>query len=208
MSGRALVLFGFLCFLFSIWVLSRLYRHPLNVFYKARPSCDAVIEDVADRYCVDPLLIKAVIWCESRFDPDAKGAKGEVGLMQIRPEHGAVEESAKACGIDTPKYGLLYVPELNVEIGTWYLAKALRKWRGYKHRIELALSEYNAGASGMSPWIPENSDDEVTERITIASTRRYVRSIMDRYATYQRQRSGVGSKRPGGHQPPRRWNPE
>ncbi|NOY74616.1 MAG: lytic transglycosylase domain-containing protein [Kiritimatiellaeota bacterium] len=179
-SARWLLPSAFLVFS-AVLSLTLSYRHPLSFFTRSRPSYDSMIEDAAERHCVDPALIKAVIWRESRFDPNARGAKGEVGLMQIRPRNGAVEDWAVAYGLESPKVGLLFNPELNLEIGTWYLARALRKWRGYKHSVELALSEYNAGAMGMTAWIPEDPDGEVADRITITSTRRYVRSIMDRY---------------------------
>ena len=45
---------------------------------------DSFILAAAKRYQVDPALVKAVVWRESRFDPDARGRAGELGLMQIR----------------------------------------------------------------------------------------------------------------------------
>ena len=179
---RWLVPFCFLVVVCSTVVLSKLYRYPMSVFHRfPRQHYDAVVADAAARHCIAPALLKSVIWCESRFDANAVGSKGEVGLMQVRPRNGAVEEWAKVHDVPPPRYGLLFNPGLNVEIGAWYLGRALRKWRPYKNRVALALSEYNAGAAGMTPWIPRNSDDEVVERITIASTRRYVRTILARY---------------------------
>src|SRR5687767_4675578 len=43
------------------------------------------ISRAAEKYRVDPLLVKAVIWQESRFNKNAKGRAGEIGLMQIMP---------------------------------------------------------------------------------------------------------------------------
>jgi soluble lytic murein transglycosylase-like protein len=77
---------------------------------------------------------------------------------------------------------------VNLEIGAWYLSRALRRWSGYKHQLELAISEYNAGPTGMKPWIPENHDGDVIDRITIPSTRQYVRSVLDRYHWYLERR--------------------
>ena len=45
---------------------------------------DGVIRTAAAQYGVDPALVKAVVWRESRFNPKARGAAGELGLMQIR----------------------------------------------------------------------------------------------------------------------------
>ena len=44
---------------------------------------DAIIREVAEAYDVDPLLIKAMVWHESRFNPLAEGRAGEIGLMQM-----------------------------------------------------------------------------------------------------------------------------
>ena len=164
------------------------HRNPMIVFFSSKSGYDNLILDAAEKHCIDPALLSAVAWHESRFDPNARGAKGEVGLMQIRPKNGAVEEWAYAHHVDPPLDGLLFVPELNLEIGAWYLARAIRKWAGYKSQIELALSEYNAGATGMTSWIPENPQDEVTDRITIPSTRYYVRMIMDKYISNVKKR--------------------
>src|SRR5207253_10929165 len=46
---------------------------------------DSDIARAAAKYRIDPLLVKAVIWQESRFDRNAKGRAGEIGLMQIMP---------------------------------------------------------------------------------------------------------------------------
>src|SRR5258708_18248531 len=57
-------------------------------------SQDGPILAAARRYGVDPALVKAVVWRESRFHPQARGRVGELGLMQIREE--AAQEWADA----------------------------------------------------------------------------------------------------------------
>src|SRR5512144_2060024 len=46
---------------------------------------DTQISRVAQRYGIDPALVKAVVWRESKFNPKVRGRVGEIGLMQIRP---------------------------------------------------------------------------------------------------------------------------
>jgi soluble lytic murein transglycosylase len=173
--------------LFAIILYLLYYFCSPHFFYK-KTDYKHIIKDCARRHCVDPALIKAVIWQESRFSPNAKGRKGEVGLMQIRPKYGAATDWARAHGVEVPSIGLLYRPELNIEIGTWYLGKALKNWHGYKYQYQLALSEYNAGRAGMKEWVPDKFDGEVVENIKIPSTKAYVKAIMKRYEWYAARR--------------------
>ena len=143
---------------------------------------DAIIEKTARKYNVDSRFIKAVISQESKFDSRARGSSGEIGLMQIMP--GAAADWARHYKIDNVHHGLLFDPELNIEIGTWYLAKALKRWRNYKHAKELALCQYNAGGKRADNWKPESYDGTVLDRIKIRSTRAYVEAIMYKYNRY------------------------
>ena len=63
---------------------------PVYTFYEwispARfQQYDKLIRAVATENHVDPMLVKAVVWRESRFNPRAHGRAGELGLMQIMP---------------------------------------------------------------------------------------------------------------------------
>ena len=169
------ILFGTLLFLF--WYVFDSYK---QLFY-ARIDYKPIIEDAANRHCIDPNLLEALIWQESRFRVNIRGAHNEVGLMQIRPSHGAASDWSTHHKIKIPCEGVLFNPGLNIEIGAWYLGRALRKWSGYDYQYELALSEYNAGRKGMTPWIPADYNGEVVERITIPSTKAYVKSIMAKF---------------------------
>jgi len=144
---------------------------------------DDLIEKAARKYNVDSRFIKAVISQESKFDPRARGSAGEIGLMQIMPGGSAVDW-ARYYKIDKLREGLLYKPELNIEIGTWYLSMALKRWSKYKHARELALCQYNAGSKRADKWKPDTYDGTVVDRIKIKSTRAYVESIMRKYDRY------------------------
>src|SRR6476661_5617199 len=63
-------------------------RTPLYAFYewmrRARfHQYDRLIRSVALEHRLDPMLVKAVVWRESRFDPKKRGTHGERGLMQV-----------------------------------------------------------------------------------------------------------------------------
>ena len=143
----------------------------------------------ARRHGIDPELVRAVIWQESRFDAAAVGAAGEIGLMQILPG-GAVAEWARVMRCPAPPERQLFRPEVNLEIGCFYLARALRRWEGYRCATELALCQYNAGESRAKRWQPDDPQTEdIIDRITIDTTREYVKAIMKRYHQYDRERA-------------------
>ena len=147
---------------------------------------DSMIEAAGRRNGVDPALLKAVIWRESRFDRDAVGTKGEVGLMQIMVQF-AAKDWADAHKRPVPTKGALSDPELNIEIGSWYLGRALRRWAGYREATALALCEYNAGITRADAWKPPDKNGSVIDRIDIASTASYVTVILTKQKEYARE---------------------
>lgn len=146
----------------------------------------AEIKEAAAKHGVDSRLVRAVIYEESRFRPGAVGKAGEVGLMQVMPNRAAVDW-AKANNVPCPEAGVLFSPRINLEIGCWYLSDGLRRFRDYKCANELALARYNAGLSRANKWKPKDKNGKVIENITIASTKKYVKNIMNRYRRYCRE---------------------
>ncbi len=153
---------------------------------------DPIIRQAARRHNLPFGLIKAVIWQESKFRPDARGKHGEVGLMQVMPgPRGAVQHWADSRCVGHPCNGVLFDPAMNVEIGSWYLAMALKIWRakGYRHAEELALCAYNAGPGKADQWKPDEKSGEVIGNISYPSTRKYVAGVMDKYRSFLKTES-------------------
>ena len=141
------------------------------------------INEAAAKYGLDSRLVRAVIYEESRFRPGAIGKAGEVGLMQVMPNR-AAKDWAKAHNVPCPEAGVLFSPRMNLEVGCWYLSDGLRKFRDYNSATELALARYNAGLTRANKWKPKEKDGQVIDNITIASTKKYVKNIMNRYRRY------------------------
>src|SRR6266571_6287242 len=59
---------------------------------------DHLIRSVATEHYLDPMLVKAVVWRESKFDPKKYGSAGERGLMQVSEK--AAKEWANEHKID------------------------------------------------------------------------------------------------------------
>ena len=125
-----------------------------------------------------------MIWKESRFDASARGSKGEIGLMQVMPSS-AVKDWEKAFQRKVPSDGALMDPALNIEIGSWFLGRALERWKDYNDAESLALCEYNAGIQRADAWKPLLHDGKVMPNIDIESTRKYVRDILERRDEYE-----------------------
>jgi soluble lytic murein transglycosylase len=151
---------------------------------------DQLIQSVAVKNQVDPMLIKAVVWRESRFDAHKYGSAGERGLMQVSEK--AANEWAKESRLENFRVEELFDPKTNLEAGSWYLSRALLHWQREEDPVPFALAEYNAGASRAQRWaggedarsMPSNT---FRRNIDFPGTRKYVDSIIDRYAFYKRR---------------------
>ena len=144
---------------------------------------DALLLAAGQQHQVDPRLISAVIWKESLYNPRASGAAQEVGLMQVMD--GALTDWQRAHRRDDVSQEDLWDPSFNIEVGTWYLARAIRHWReaGCRDPLPFALAEYNAGRSRVRAWVKTGGKeaDDFIAAIEFSSTRRYVRDILKRY---------------------------
>src|SRR5947209_7961831 len=111
---------------------------------------DSLILAAAKEHDLDPMLVKAVVWRESRFDPQKYGTAGERGLMQVSEK--AAGEWARENKIENFQAEDLFDPKKNLDAGTWYLQRALKHWQEQPDPIPFALAEYNAGASRAQRW--------------------------------------------------------
>jgi soluble lytic murein transglycosylase len=93
----------------------------------------------ARRNKVDPMLVVAVIRCESSFNNYAVSHVGAMGLMQVMPDTG--NYLADRAGFKLQRHTNLFDSELNVELGTAYLADLIERFGS----PERALVAYNAG---------------------------------------------------------------
>lgn len=117
---------------------------------RKRAKFDQYILEAAQRYKIDPSLVKAVIWQESKFDADARGKAGEIGLMQIRED--AAWEWAEAEKIDPFHHEQITDPRKNILCGTFYLSKVYKRYLKTDNPVPYALADYNAGRSHVLRW--------------------------------------------------------
>jgi soluble lytic murein transglycosylase len=147
---------------------------------------DKLIAEVAAQYGVDPCLVKAVIWRETRFKPHDVGRAGEVGLMQVLPD--TAQDWADAVGRRDFSRSHLFDPRTNIEAGAWYLRRGLDYWKACDEPLPFAIAEYNAGRGNVRKWIQPGYEHDAAgfiESIGFASTKRYVQAVLERYEQYK-----------------------
>ena len=153
---------------------------------KPEQRFDSYILTAARRYEVEPSLIKAVIWQESRFDPQARGRAGEIGLMQIRSL--AAKEWAQAERAPELTAENLAHPSTNIHIGAWYLAKLLRRYSKTDNSIPYALADYNAGRTHVLRWSQGaglTNSAVFLQQMDFPGTQRYVAAVLERQKHYR-----------------------
>jgi peptidoglycan lytic transglycosylase len=107
---------------------------------------EEIVRGHARNYDLDPALLAAVIYQESKFKADARSSSGAIGLMQLLPDTAkgiALHTGGTAFRVDD-----LYDPEINVRYGAWYLRHLLQKYGDER----TALAAYNAGQDNVDRW--------------------------------------------------------
>ncbi len=137
----------------------------------------------AAAYNQDPFLISAMIKAESNFQPRAVSEKGARGLMQIMPETG----QSVAAQLDYPNFSvdLLFIPEININIGACYLADLDHEFDG---NMILMLAAYNGGIGNVMEWIAADKSGGINEidQIPFPETRHYIKKVLKYHKIYTR----------------------
>jgi membrane-bound lytic murein transglycosylase MltF len=166
----------------------------------------------AQRYGLDPLMLMAQAFQESRLDQGARSRSGAVGIMQILPTT-AADPNVRIAGVTTSA-------EKNVEAASKYLrflADTYLDDPGLTpdNKVFMLLAAYNAGPgnlrrvrrqaqkSGLDPDLWFHNVERAAEQLLGSETVNYVNSVYKYYVAYkladERQkamRAGV-MERPG-----------
>ncbi len=141
----------------------------------------AIIRVQAERKHLDPALIAAVIYTESKFVPRESSA-GAQGLMQVMPATaGFLARRSGGIGFTVADLGRASV---NIAYGSYYLRYLLNRYGGDKLA---ALAAYNAGITAVNRWIgrahAEGRSLAIAD-IGYPETRAYVRNVLHAEAVY------------------------
>lgn len=136
--------------------------------YSGDADVDSAINEMAEKYNLDPALLAAIAEQESGFNQSAQSGAGAMGIMQLMPD------TAEGLGVDPSDL------RGNLEGGAKYIRQMLDKYDG---DVEKALAAYNAGPGSL---------DSVNGDISQLSgeTQKYVPSVMERYNKFKNKSGG------------------
>ncbi|HEX4924389.1 MAG TPA: transglycosylase SLT domain-containing protein [Bdellovibrionales bacterium] len=149
------------------------------------------VEQEAKKYGMEPALVWSLIRQESAFESKAVSSSGALGLMQLIPPTG--QEVAQDLRLKTVTgRESFFIPALNIQMGTYYLNKMLRKFEG---NVAFALAAYNAGPERFGRWLrsrgqinAKNSDPENEtwmDDLPWSETNFYVKAILRNLLIYR-----------------------
>jgi soluble lytic murein transglycosylase len=150
-------------------------RYPLHY--------ENIVRTHASNYGLDPALVAAVIYAESKFNASTRSHAGAVGLMQLLPE--TAQGIADRTGGSHYTEADLADPDINVRYGCWYLRHLREKYRRSGDPTRLALAAYNAGQSNVDRWIQATPQGR-TVVIPFPETRAYIDRVMHLRDLYRR----------------------
>ncbi len=139
----------------------------------------------AARYRLEPALVAAVVYAESKFDEHARSSQGAVGLMQILPET-AHQIAAESGGVEFTTRDL-EDPSINVRYGSYYLRQALDV---YDDDLRAAVASYNAGMGAVEEWVvaAHGAGHGLRLRdIPYPETRAYVEKVLEARRVYREE---------------------
>ncbi len=142
---------------------------------------NVIRQQAADKH-LDPALVAAVIYAETKFDarPSSAGAEG---LMQILPQ--TAEFLARRSGATTFTVADLGTPEVNIAYGSYYLRYLLNEYRGSE---VLAVAAYNGGETNVDKWVAaarRAGQPFTVSQIPFPETQAYVLRVLQAQRDYR-----------------------
>jgi soluble lytic murein transglycosylase len=144
---------------------------------------DDIIRQQADDKDLDPALIAAVIYEESRFRDQTSHA-GARGLMQITPE--TADFIARRSGGNRFVQEDLATPQINIAYGSYFLRYLIDHYDGNE---TLAVAAYNAGQTNVDRWVAKAGGPDAFDsarHIPFPETRAYVVNVSAKRESYRK----------------------
>jgi soluble lytic murein transglycosylase len=182
LSGRALgTLVGVALVLLVVLLIASEVNHAVNNRGLPLTNADVIRKQAAEKH-LDPALIAAVIYAETKFVPRPSSAGAE-GLMQILPE--TAYFIAHLSGGSRFTASDLATPSINVAYGSYYLRYLLDHYNGNEM---LAVAAYNAGLANVDRWVARARAEGghlTVAAIPFSETRAYVQRVLGAQQAYR-----------------------
>jgi peptidoglycan lytic transglycosylase len=165
----------------GVVLLMPLVQKTVNEFSLPLTNADVIRQQAAQKH-LDPALVAAVIYAETKFDPRSSAAGAE-GLMQIMPETALF--LAHRSGATTFTTSDLATPQVNIAYGSYYLRYLLDEYHG---NVTDALAAYNGGESNVDRWIAAaraQGHALTVDEIPFPETRAYVAKVLSAEGKYR-----------------------
>ncbi len=166
----------------AVFAAGKGYRMIREAMFPLRYT-ETILEE-AERADLDPDLVCAVIRTESSFDPQAVSHADAHGLMQITPATFSWLQT-KIEGTEEYTQEDLYVPEVNIRFGCWFLRYLLDR---YDNVVETALCAYNAGPGRVDQWLEDpaySQDGKHLQVIPYEESEKYVSTVLKYKQIYE-----------------------
>lgn len=144
----------------------------------------STVSALSQKYSVPAELIYGITRQESAFVPSERSWADAFGLMQMIPEK--AHELSKKYGIPYQDYNDLYVPDINLEMGTALLKNLREK---FQFKFAQTVASYNASDEVIRVWEKERFNGnyiEFIEMIPYEETRNYIKLVFRNFITYKR----------------------
>ena len=166
---------------FAVAVVEPVFHHAVKEVVLPLRHEDIIRQQAHEKH-LDPALVAAVIYTESRFRDQTSHA-GAKGLMQLTPDTAKFVE--RLSGGSTFQVSDLSTPQVNIAYGTYYLRYLLDR---YGDNEALALAAYNGGEGNVDRWVDaarQQGKALSIDAIPFGETRAYVRAVQSAKRQYR-----------------------
>ena len=160
------------------FALAPFFRHAVRELQLPLRHEDIIRQQALEKH-LDPALIAAVIYAESKFREGQTSSAGALGLMQITPD--TARFLAHRSGGTNFVVADLATPQVNIAYGSYYLRYLLDR---YHEHVVPALAAYNAGEANVDRWEARNGHALTRTDIPFPETRAYVAKVIGARADY------------------------
>jgi soluble lytic murein transglycosylase len=131
---------------------------------------------------IDPRFVLAIMKQESSFRANAKSPAAARGLLQLTVDTAA--KYTKQAGVPNLQAESLYLPGVNINIGSVYIADLKKQFNLY----EAIAASYNGGEDNVERWLNRSKPKEApifASEVGFAETKNYVFKVMSNYRIYR-----------------------